>query len=470
MSEPANTLVVIGDVGPDLVPSEIGEDLLGTAASRVGEAHAYLVTPYEEPFVRQVLARLEQRWAVGASEIWELFPELRDEFVCEVERASFDGPRTLSRRFDQIVPGDRLLSHRVTFEPALMMPGKPLPETARTTREAHELKLAAPFLDAPTTTERLSLRQSLVFLCDDFALERRGQTHLGAGLHFLTPTELLETTDFMPIWAEQAAVRAQIGSRPVLLPTNFTGAFVIEVAGAAEPAYAQALVARLIAAAALTTPTRARGLFEITFRSNGFYLRHLWREQWMLPEPGRRDRERQTVTLVDSAFWRAAEIVLRDTPDQFAKAKDDFRSLALETFGDARHSSVLALQYVQTWMAIERLLTFKTETTAQLATVLCALHPGPDRPAAFDHYKTRYDLRSRIAHGYDFARDQDMYAAVREVVAIFQRVFRLALESLSAKALRQRLLDHVLRGSFRAIDDGDDATDTGDSQVAEDAP
>lgn len=318
---------------------------------------------------------------------------------------------------------------------------------------------AASYLAVSPTKSRLSVRKSLVFLCDDFALDLRGQTAVGAGLHFLTPRDLIEATDFMVTWAEHRAMEAEWNLASVMLPANFSGAFVIEVTDETEIAHAQAVVSRLIAAAALTTPVRGRGLLQLRFELNGFSIGHLSREQWTLPDAGRRGETRHTVSPEDTDFWRACEIVLRDTPALFAKASDDFRSLALETFCDSRHSSVPALQYVQTWMAIERLLSFKTETTAQLATVLCALEAARKRPAAFDHYKKRYDLRSRIAHGFAFKRDQEIHTAVREAVGIFGRIFRLALAMETDQALKRRLLDHVLCGVSGAIDD-DAASDT----------
>ena len=458
MSHPP-TLIVIGEIGRDLVPPAIKDDLPGTASGRVGEDYAYLITPVEEAKAREVLSQLAQPWAIGATEIWEAFPGLRGEFICEVERAGFDGPLSLASRLDRTVPGDQLRSSRVYFEPAVMMPGPPLPEAASTLRDPAELYAVASYLEVLPTNSRLSLRKSLVFLCDDFSLDLRGQTDVGAGLHFLTPKDFIESTDFTTIWAEHRAMEAEWNLAPVKLPAKFSGAFAIEVTDETEITHAQAVVSRLIAAAGLTTPVRGRGLLQLRFELDGFSIRHLWREQWTLPKADHRKGARHTVRPEDTDFWRACEIVLRDTPALFAKANDDFRSLALETFGDSRHSNVPALQYVQTWMAIERLLSFKTETTAQLATVLCALEAAPKRPAAFDHYKKRYDLRSRIAHGYAFKRDQEIHTAVREAVGIFGRVFRLALAMETDKALKRRLLDHVLCGVSGAIDD-DAASDT----------
>jgi hypothetical protein len=136
---------------------------------------------------------------------------------------------------------------------------------------------------------------------------------------------------------------------------------------------------------------------------------------------------------------------------KFAAAKEDNRLLALETAVDARASGILPLQYVQLWMAVERLLSFKTETSSQLAFALTALVENARRPAEFDHAKAAYNLRSRIAHGYDFKRDHDMYESVMWIAARFRQLMELSLGMEDASTLKDELINHVLVGNVEAM-------------------
>ena len=102
-------------------------------------------------------------------------------------------------------------------------------------------------------------------------------------------------------------------------------------------------------------------------------------------------------------------------------------------------------------MAIERLLSFKAETTVQLAVALSALVPQTDRSAEFARAKKAYNLRSRIAHGYDFRRDDAMFYELEWLASVFRTLMKVALRVEGVGDLKDRLIDHVLSGAHDRI-------------------
>jgi hypothetical protein len=151
-------------------------------------------------------------------------------------------------------------------------------------------------------------------------------------------------------------------------------------------------------------------------------------------------------------FRKLLAIAASSSLKKFKAAKDDYRLLAIDTIADSRRSRSIYLQFAQTWMAIERVLAVRSETSVQLAIALAAFYPAGERPGAFEEIRTLYTLRSNIVHGYSFERSGDMTAQMTTLTDLFRRLLKTALDHAKSGELAKALRDHVLRGEPQPFD------------------
>jgi len=237
------------------------------------------------------------------------------------------------------------------------------------------------------------------------------------------------------------------------LPENFWGALVLDEKPGTDEQYSWAICCRLLAAVALTHGVRGAVSGEFRKLPNGSSTRFRQAENWYLPFL----EHSRTVLIVadvqDQSFNATLQLLGETTPGKFLSAKEDYRLLALETAADARGGSAVPLQFAHTWMAVERLLPFRHETSVQVAIALSALSPVAERASYFDRIKKSYALRSAVAHGYSFKRDTEMYSELAWIAGIFRRLFRVSLSTPGADELREQMVEHVLSGRPQAFDD-----------------
>jgi hypothetical protein len=256
----------------------------------------------------------------------------------------------------------------------------------------------------------------------------------------------MEQTTFLDLMANHHAVFARGAGSPFgPLPGWISGAFISETCADPDQGFARAQLTRLLAAATLGAGVSGRVIveLELSWGSGSYAPRH--RESWHMPFGPLRDGRSITITQADALFWRTAEILAKSKQSSFERATEDYRTLSLETAADSR-ATVPALQLVQMWMAIERLLPFRHETTMQLAFSLPALDAAPVRADRFKDLKRLYRLRSDIAHGYAFERTGEIHQDIRTLVDLYRGLFQLALSFPSTKALQTAMLAHVLTG------------------------
>jgi len=211
------------------------------------------------------------------------------------------------------------------------------------------------------------------------------------------------------------------------------------------------VIGRIMAAAAMGTSVTGRIMGRLQFGSSGFNAQWAHDDRSYRPF---RDADQPQVRVLPASepiLSGVLKLMARSRQEEYFTAKDDFRLLALDTVEDSRRPGLIHLQYAQFWMAIERLMPFREQTTVQLALALSAFFPAADRVASFKQLKDDYALRSRIVHGYSFRRDNTIWEATQRIIPLFRRAFRQSLSVASSEEFRALLLDHVLNGEKNAL-------------------
>jgi Apea-like HEPN len=294
-----------------------------------------------------------------------------------------------------------------------------------------------------------------IYILDKFSLQTDGV--IVPGVEFLSARDLILGTNFVSLWNK--SMSRGFGSQGPLLPARFTGAFITRPNPSHQTEYWDAIVSRILTAATITTSVVGGSVEVQLYVSAGEFRYHSRvNESWSMPFRPWPVSQVWTIGREARDFWRVVEVLASSNENRFASAKEDYRALSLETAADSRHSLAPAVQYTQIWMALERLLPFRHETTMQLAIALPALVGADARHTEFAKLRELYDLRSKIAHGYAFKRSQEIFGDIRRVSEIYRRVFKLSLSYDKSEVLQKALLEHVLTGRPRAID-GEAAAD-----------
>lgn len=460
---PVIAMLEIESGSPDLWPAEFADSLGYASCARVRETLCLAAIDHGAADIRESLTTYTKRSAVGAAEIWTAFPEYRWEYFVKIERMTPGGPARGEIRLGDVVNGDRLTEMTLTLYDQPGVGGPPPNPTARETISVSKADLGAfAFLldtgiPQPATPSQIeSVKGKELYFCRIFSIVGLPDPEIVPGLRFLTMREFL-ATDCLQLIATHHARQAanverfssagtKIPSFQITLPPDASGIFLADLSIMSK-SYADALVSRLLAAVALTSGVSGQITLQMNIEDDR-YSSHARSEQWGRPyQTGA--GVWQNVAWADNPVLRTLiTLIARSTEGKFIAGKEDYRLLAIDTVEDSRRPGVAVLQLAQLWMAIERLLSFKNETTVQLALALSALSPAAERVAAFDALKKSYNLRSQIVHGYAFRRDDSINAELQQHAQTFRELLALALDPMmtNGDSLRAAMVAHVLSG------------------------
>ncbi len=390
-----------------------------------------------------------------------MFPEYRLEFYVQIERMTVDGPARGEVRLGDVVDGDRLTEATLILYDQRWFGAPPPNPMAKETICVSKADLGRfDFLMDTRAAQPESIKGKELYFCRIFSILGLPNPEIVPGVRFLTPRDF-HATDCLQTIAEHHAQQAEraahfkeagivVPAYKITLPQDVSGIFVVDLSVVGSKAYADAIVSRLLAAVALASGVSGQITLQMSIKDDGFSMQTI-SEQWSRPYQ-KVEGTRQNVVWADNpALNILIELIASSSEKQFVAGKEDFRLLAIDTVEDSRRPGVAVLQLAQLWMAIERLLTFQSETTMQLALALSALSPANERIEAFHALKISYHLRSRIVHGYSFKRDDSVNAEIQKHAAIFRQVLALSLEMDTSDTLRTAMVSHVLSGMETAM-------------------
>lgn len=464
------TLVMLelakGETG--LVPPQFESVLRHQGASRVQDTLSLLVVDLSVEEIKELCGSYPLRVGIGGEMIWQIFPEYRPNFHATVDRMSLSGPKKVELRLGDAIGGDQLVGGAVTLYNQFWSISKPPFSTGENVSVQnvdfsdyeHLLQLEA--------SPSMKLAGKELFFCRVFSVVGLSGRELVPGVHFLSSRAIIENTDLPDVFnalretderrnAQLAASGFSGFSTVPSLRDDASGVLVVEpsLLLADGGSYGDALVSRILAAAALSSGVSGQITERLRVDANSQSYQGRAGEQWGRPYHVTSLPWQNVIHSSNPTFVRILQIIASSSEAKFTAAKEeDFRLLAIDTVEDSRRSGVAVLQMAQMWMAIERLLSFKTETASSVSLALSALYPADRRVQAFKELKKSYDLRSRVVHGYSFKRDQAIFPQISLLAQAFRRVFLLSMAAgiHSDADLREALTNHVLSGQQNAID------------------
>lgn len=444
------TLVVFANIGRDELIPPAAEAVLGRSGSarRIQETYAFAILNLVEGEVRARLSGLGFDVAIGPREVWERYPDLRGDFAPQIIRQRYTGDYSGLLRISETIVGDILVSEGMMFMPTPFEMELADREACFLSIKYDEIYKVDKYLSIGSPGISYDLNGCWIYLVSDLSIEV-GVRNLPLNILFLSARQMMRDTNF--VYILQKIKSAYSGSELVPhVPENFSGAFVVPASAPHPSDYQDAIISRIMASIVATTPVSGRVLLQLYFNEGAEVMNFNYQprmyEPWGMPFRAWPVLSRCTVVDSDNIFWKSMDTLSGTTEARFRSAKEDYRALALETAADGRYTSAAAMQFTQIWMAIERLLPFRHETTIQLTLALTALVPAEKRSDEFDSLKDLYAVRSKVAHGYAFARDEDMYEKIRKVGSIFRKLFSISLKFETSSDLRESLLNHVLAG------------------------
>lgn len=449
-------LVELASERSDLLPPDFPATAI-PGASRVRPNLSLIRADLPADAARKCFEGYPCRFAVGAQAIWDRFPEYRNEFRATVERFGPNGPTQIESSLRNLVGGDRLLTNSLRLPSQAMWRDLPHPGVAYEELEVDLSKVPAfAFLFDNRVRTPYSVANKQLYFCDYFSLVDLAGYQVLPAVCVLTPKELHDHTDFRELYFSVTQVSPAWPKelrRPTLpfVPDRYTCVIVVDNA-AGGPEYADALVSRLMAGAAIAGGPSGKVVSKLMLgpgscsSSNAPFF-----ENWHRPFSDHALDDDYALPVNTPAFRDLLQVMASTTVDKFKAAKDDYRLLALDTVEDSRRSGVSVLAFAQLWMAIERLLPFRTETTAQLSLALSAFVPSNDRARQYANLKKSYGLRSDVVHGYRFRRDATIHEQINDIGALFRSLFLVSMQTVSSDQLRDKLISHVLSGVPEAI-------------------
>lgn len=463
---PTIVLIDIGSETDELMPPELDGVLPTTSCSR---AHSSLcIACVDLPF-DQILSRCQnypRRIGVGAKMIWTIFPEYRWEFYARVERITAHGPVQSEMRLGDVVEGDRIIEKSLTLysQPWLRESPPQYDSKENIIISAEELEDFR-FLLQIDRIDYISVAGREIYLCRIFSIVGTRGQELVPGVRFLNPSQLFNDTDLLDIILKlqkradsmrqaQGAIGASLSDFPPPIPDDISGAFIVDSDLNTPSKYGDALVARLLTASALSSGVSGQITMQLRIGENDASFINRAFESWHRPYQELNLPWQNVIWHENPIFKRLINLISSSNPQKFASANEDFRLLAIDTVEDSRRSGVPVLQMAQLWMAVERLLPFRGETTVQLAIALSALYPSESRIDEFREIKRSYDFRSKVVHGYGFKRDESVYGDIQRLSDTFRYLFTLSLASNmdTDEKLRAAMISHVLSGASSRIE------------------
>jgi hypothetical protein len=438
------------------IPPQPFADLPTTGGARVGSNLwlAKITLPQQE--IARRCKDHELRAAAGAQDIWDVFPEYKGEFVVTVSRRTPRGLIQIDIPLKYAIAGDvRVGTSIQLFDQKRHKDIPYFPDAISEKIKLPNSDLGQfSFIATAEPTSSLSILNSWIFLCEDISIAGTEGEEILPGVRFLTPTALFNRTHFV------REVNSRNDRSDLLpdfmtfmsgpkVPEKISGAFIVSL-DRTNGNYATVIINRILAAASLSGTPCGKISCVMWLEANR------WQQQLMGDYVARNyaDRSSEKVTIRSDAasFSEILALLKESSPQKFLVAKEDFRLLALDTVEDSRRSGITVLEFAQIWMAIERLLPFRAETTSQLALTLCAFVPASERVEQFKFLKKSYGLRSQIVHGYNFKQNEPVGIFLRDIATLFRRIFAVALTVRTSDDLRNLLIGHVLSGKPNAID------------------
>ncbi|MCC4232860.1 hypothetical protein LL253_09165 [Sphingobium soli] len=461
---PVIVMLEIEAGSPDLWPAEFFESLGSPSCARVSETLCLAAIDRRAADIRERLTTYTKRSAVGAAEIWAQFPEYKSEYYVKIERMTPYGPASREVRLGDVVNGDRLTEMALTLYDQRSFGDPPPNPKARETIRVSKADLGTfVFLletgisPAAALSQIESIKGKELYFCRIFSIVGLPDPEIVPGVRFLTMREFLATDCLQLIAAHNAQHAANveqfrskgitIPSLQITLPQDASGVFLADLSCMSK-SYADALVSRLLAAVALTSGVSGQITLQMNIDDDRFSS-HVRSEHWSRPYQNRAGFWQNVAWADNPVLQTLISLIARSTEGKFIAGKEDYRLLAIDTVEDSRRPGIAVLQLAQLWMAIERLLSFKNETTIQLALALSALSPATDRVKAFEVIRKSYNLRSQIVHGYAFKRDETINAEIQQHAQTFREVLALALDPMmtNGDSLRTAMVAHVLSGA-----------------------
>lgn len=455
------TIVLIdtGSATGDILPQEFASLLPAETLSRV---YSSLCLAYVELSPEEILERCDDyplRIGIGAKMIWEIFPEYRWEFYATVQRTTLSGALQGEIRLGDVIAGDHIVTPILNLYSGLWFNGPPQHEKKETI-SLEEIDLGCfKFISERENINSVSVHGKYLFFCRVFSIVGAHDRDIAPGVKFLTSHDFVHATDFPQILEDRKArsneqklrFAAHGFSVPDFLPelpTDTSGVFVVDPILMGDLKYGEAVVSRVLAAAALCSGVSGQITTVLRIDDTNTEWRNRRMEEWSRPYQTQPHPWQNVIWRENRIFDQILRIISESNQTKFSSAKEDFRLLALDTVEDSRRSGVPVLQVAQLWMAIERLLSFKLETTAQVSLALSSLFCNLQRVDEFNAFRRSYGLRSRVVHGYSFKRDSGVFGEVSRLALAFREVFLLSLKLNvnSDKDLREAMTNHVLSG------------------------
>lgn len=449
--------IVAFDHGSDSsVPRELIRRFGRSGHSPLVDGFSVLICELPLDEARDICADAEVRAAAGAADIWEVFPELRGFFAVQIEEDSVDGVKIQRRQLAKCIPGDVIVDRRATFDPGHYhwIGNEEIRDIGVVEISENYIMENYPFIMRIEDCEPINVCNFSILFCEDFSLYNMSDEFVCDGVRFYNYRQLLKFTnlidmvkvqwDYVSKFNESSPDGHNFGVKRIELPSGFSGAFICD---RLNTDHSRSVIQRVFAAAAAVHGANAKILCELNLTQNSWGLKSREGEIWRFPFRKRLRSEAPVVfNAQNGAFGILISLIRSETVSKFRKAKEDYRVLALETAADGRHSEVAALQFAQIWMAIERLIPFKEQTSAQLAHSLSALFPFCDRQIVFPKLKRLYNLRSRVVHGYNFKRDDSVYENLEYISTLFRSLLEISLNYASSDHLKRDILRHLSDG------------------------
>lgn len=436
----------VSDANGDLYPAGVDLFQFG-GASRVGDdlSLAMLRDECREAFES---APPLGRHAIGVENIWNTFPEHRSEFVVKVERHNRSIRYQIFCKISDVVSGDSLAGNSV-YLPKRNNLSHSLPELFDPIVISGGIEnYIDALLDDQYDGPDIDISGKGIIVCQQLSLPDGFRFH-GDSI-YLSHKSFVRRTNISQLIESQKSAHMPMGF--IDMPSEFSGCFIMGSAASENgDRYPKTIVSRIMAFLALYG-IEARMLMYLNIRIDGYSYSRLSDQNWHRPYRVIHNGHRSHFSLkeIEAARW-FFDVLSTSTEEKYTKARDDYRLLALDTIEDCRNQPVTELQFAQIWMAIERLLPFRHETTANLTLALSAMYPSTDRVQAIGDLKKAYKLRSNIVHGYNFQRDEELYLRTQQAAGIFQSMFPASKNFGIASEFSTYLFEHVISGRANAI-------------------
>ncbi|MEZ5997086.1 MAG: HEPN domain-containing protein [Hyphomonas sp.] len=410
--------------------------------------------------LRELISAYPSTIGIGAKQIWERFPSVRGVFVANVMRCSPSGiKRTLFSHIRECLWGDELVNDRLYFPPNSWINLQPNFQADQLDSfDCSEVDIGSfEFLKRPFHSCIELPPNSYELICvtnfsTDLALDFFSSLDLT-----LVPLNLLaQLHDRVDQDLDKLIAPVRLSTLEwkieKALPDETTFAFLFDWNTPKNPDFTLAIVNRILSVSALSGAFDARIVARWrTISGVQHSLESFGDQRNPRAYLSRNGLSNDHIASSDSRYQLSMGLVAGSNSDKFASGKDDYRLRALDTVEDSGKSGVPALTILHMWMAIECMVSERSEVAQSISLALSSFWNSDARNYVFRQIKDAYKFRSQIAHGYAFPRDQ-IYKNIAFVGPLFERVFHSSLAFQSHEEFKLALRSHVLAGITESFD------------------